>query len=83
MLWHYGRSNNVILSGISDAVADDILEESVISVLADIWNIRGTLDIEVCHRFGKADRKNQKRQFARLVNRKNCKKVLFNKRKAW
>ena len=41
------------------------------------------MDIEVCHRFGKTDRKNQKRQFARLVNRKNCKKVLFNKRKAW
>ena len=41
------------------------------------------MDIEVCHRFGRADRKNQKRQFVRLVNRKNCKKLLFNKRKAW
>ena len=35
-LAQYCRQNNVVQSGIPDSVSDDTLEESVISVLADV-----------------------------------------------
>ena len=53
-LAQYGH--NVVLSGIPDSVSDDILEESVISVLADIDVFLVHQDIEACHRFGKGGR---------------------------
>ena len=62
----YGRRNNVILCGIPESVSEDVLEESVISVLADIDVLVESQDVEACHRFDKPDRdKSQKT--------KNCK----------
>ena len=51
----YGCQNNEVLSGIPDFVSDDTLEESVISVLADIDEYMEHQDIEAYYRFGKAD----------------------------
>ena len=77
----YGRQNNVILSGIPELVSEDVLEISVISDLADIDVFIETQNIEACHRFGKPDRDKSQKTIVRFVNRKNCKKVLFNKKK--
>ena len=54
-LVQYGCQNNEVLSGILDFVSDDTLEESVISLLADIDVCVEHQDIEACYRFGKAD----------------------------
>ena len=69
------------LSGILESVSEDVLEESVISVLADIDVSVESQDIEACHRLGKPDRDKFQKITVRFVNRKNCKKVLFNKKK--
>ena len=70
-----------MLSGIPKLVSEDVLEESVISVLADIDVFVESEDIEACHRFDKPDRDKSQKTIVHLVNRKNCKKVLFNKKK--
>ena len=80
-LTQYGQQNNVVLSGISESVSEDVLEESVISVLAVIEVFVESEDTEVCHRFGKPDREKSQKTIVHLVNRKNYKKVLFNKKK--
>ena len=80
-LAQYGWGNNVILSGILESVSEDVLEESVISVLADIDVLFESQDIEACHRFGKPDRDRSLKTIVFFVNRKNCKKVLFKKKK--
>ena len=77
----YGQQNNIVLSGIPESVSEDVLEESVISVLADIDVSVESQDIEACHRFGKPDRDKSQKTIVQFVNRKNCKKVLFNKNK--
>ena len=51
-LAQYSRRNTVILGDIPNSVLDDILEESVISVLAAKPEAT-----KACHRFGKANRK--------------------------
>ena len=53
----------------------------MISVLADIDVSVESQDIEACHRLGKPDRDKFQKITVRFVNRKNCKKVLFNKKK--
>ena len=80
-LAQYGCWNNEVLSGIPDSVSDDTLEESVISVLTDIDLYIEHQDIEACHKFGKADRQKSKKTIMWSTNRKNCKKVLPNKKK--
>ena len=55
-LAQYSCWNNVILSGISDSVSDDTLEESVIFVLAAIDVYVEHQEIGVCHRFAKPGR---------------------------
>ena len=80
-LAQHGRGNNVILSGIPESVSEDLLEESVISILADIDVLLESQDIEACHRFGKPNRDRSLKTIVLFVNRKNCKKVLFNKKK--
>ena len=80
-LAQYGRRNNIVLSGIPESVSEDVLEESEISVLADIDVSVESQHIEACHRFSKPDRDKSQNTTARFVNRKNCTKVLFNKKK--
>ena len=70
-----------MLSGIPKLVSEDVLEESVISVLADIDVFVESEDIEACHRFDKPDRDKSQKTIMYFVNRKSCKKVLFNKKK--
>ena len=77
----YGQQKNIVLSGIPESVSEHVLEESVISVLADIDVSIESQDIEACHRFGKRDRDQSQKTIVQFVNRKNCKKVLFNKKK--
>lgn len=63
-LEQYVRRNNLVLSGIPDTIADDELENIVISVLGDIdidANIDDkvkSLDTEDCNRIGKPDKAN-------------------------
>ena len=80
-LAQYGQQNNIVLSGIPESVSEDVLEESVISVLADIDVSVESQDIKACHRFGKPDRDKSQKTIVWFVNRKNCKQVLFNKKK--
>ena len=61
-------------------VSEDVLEESVISVLADIDVLVEIQDIEVCHRFGKPDRDKSQKTIVRFVNRKNCKKFYLTRK---
>ena len=79
----YGRRNNVVfLSGIPENVPDNNLESTVISVLLDTDVQVESRDIEACHRIGKPSSKTQK-TIVRFVNRKNCEKVLANKKKVF
>ena len=78
-LAQYGRRNSVVFSGIHENVPDNNLESMVISVLPDIDVQVEPRDIEVCHRIGKPTSKTQK-TIVRFVNRKNCEKVLANKK---
>ena len=79
-LAQYGRQNNVVFSGIPENVPDNNLESTVISVLSDIDVQLEPSDIEASHRIGKPTSKKQK-TIVRFVNRKNCEKVLANKKK--
>ena len=78
-LAQYGRRNNVVFSGIPENVPDNNLESTVISVLSDIDVQLEPSDIEASHRIGKPTSKKQK-TIVRFVNRKNCEKVLANKK---
>ena len=66
----YGRRNKLVLSGIPDSVSEDVLEESVISVLVHIDFSTESQDIEACDRFGKPDRDKSQKTNARFVNKK-------------
>ena len=76
----HGRQNNVILSGIAELVFEDVFEESVISVLADISVLVKNQNTESCHRFGKPDRDKSQKTIVH-IEQKIYKKVLFNKKK--
>ena len=78
-LAQYGRHNDVVFSGIPENVPDNNLESKVISVLLDIDMQVVPRDIETCHRIGKPTSKMQK-TIVRFVNRKNCERVLANKK---
>ena len=75
-LAQHGCWNNVILNDISDLVSDDTLEGSALSLLANIGIYVEGQDTE-------AGRQKSKKTFVQFVNRRNCKKVLSNKKKAW
>ena len=79
-LAQYGRRNNLVFSGIPENVPDSNLESTVLSVLLEIDLQVESRYIEACHRIGKPSSKKQK-TIVRFVNRKNCEKVLANKKK--
>ena len=67
----YGRRNNIVLSGISQCVADNVLEATVTSMLVDIDVDVDSNALEVCHRFGKPKRTIKSRKtIVRFTNRK-------------
>ena len=79
---HYDKRINVFLSAIPENVPDNNLERTVISVLSNIDVQVEPRDIEACHRIGKPTSKT-KEATVRFVNRKNCEKVLANKKSFW
>ena len=78
-LVHYDKRINVFLSAIPENVPDNNLERTVISVLSNIDVQVEPRDIEACHRIAKPTSKT-KEATVRFVNRKNCEKVLANKK---
>ena len=78
-LAQYGRRNNVVFSGIPENVPDNNLESMVTSVLPDIDVQVEPRDIQACHQIAKPISKTEKK-IVRFVNRKNCEKVLANKK---
>ena len=79
-LAQYGWWNNVVLSGIPESVSEDVLEESVVSNLADIDVLVESQDIEACHRFGKPDRDNSQKTILDFVNRKTVRKFYLTRK---
>ena len=75
----YGRRNNVEISGISNDIADQDLEESIIKIYLDI-NIL-YVDNEGCHRLplGKNTTNTTKRVIAKFVNRKHSEAMFQQK----
>ena len=65
----------MVLSGITESVSEDILQEPLISVLPDIDVFVDHYYIEVCHRFGKPDRQTSHATIMH-VNRKHCTKFI-------
>ena len=79
---HYGRTNNIVYSGMLECVADDALEATVASILSDIDVDVDSNALEECHRFGKPERRTKSRKtIVRFTNRKYCKKALLNWKK--
>ena len=74
-LAQFDRQNNVVLSGIPGSISEDVLEESVIPVFADIDMFVESHDTEVWHMFGKPDRQKSRKTIVRFVNRKSFKIV--------
>ena len=78
----YNRRNNVKISGISNEVSDQNLEETVIGICKDSGIDVNSLDIEVCHRlpFGKNATNTNKRVIVKFVNRKHSEAMLQRKK---
>jgi len=77
----YGRRNNIEISGISNDIEDDMLEEKVIKILEKIDVNVEQKDIEACHRLPPTKRDKTKKTIIRFVNRKVAEKSLSNKKK--
>ena len=73
----YRRRNNVEISGITQSVSDNRLQEKVADILKAIGVNITTNEIEACHRLGKKN----KNVIVRVINRKHCLKALQNKKK--
>ena len=57
-----------VVSGISDDVADDDLEDAVTSIMKDVDVIVQNGDIEACHRIGKSDHKTSSKKKKQLLD---------------
>ena len=68
MLEQYERRNNIEITGISDTVQDNELENKVIGVLDAIGGEANSANFEDCHRVGKS-KNNSKKIIARFVKR--------------
>ena len=81
-LEQYGRRNNLEISGIPESIDISKLEETVINILSAVGVPAQKIDIEACHRIGKAEKKaGSRRTIIRFLNRKHCKDALINRRK--
>ena len=78
----YNRQNNVEVSGISNEVSDQNLEETVIRIDKDSGIDGNTLDIEGCHRLplGRNATDTTKRVIIKFVNRKHWEGMLQRKK---
>ena len=70
----YGRRNNIEISGVPNAVADDDLEGKVVQILNEINVPVSVNDIEACHRLPipRSNPDATKKVIVRFVNRKHC-----------
>ena len=57
-----------VISGISDDVADDDLEDAVTSIMKDVDVIVQNGDIEACHGIGKSDHKTSSKKKKQLLD---------------
>ena len=75
----YGRRYNVEISGISNQIPDQDLEENIVKTLKSI----SPMDIEGCHRLplGRNRANTTKRVIAKFVNRKHSEAMLQRKKK--
>ena len=77
----YNRRNNVKISGISNEVADQNLEQTVIRICKDSGIDVNPLDIEGCHRLPLGrNATNTKRVIVKFVNRKHSEVMLQHKK---
>ena len=79
MLEQYGRRSNIGITGISDTVQDNELENKVIGIFDAIGVEANSADFEDCHRVGKS-KNNSKKVMARFVNRKVVKNALYKRK---
>ena len=63
---HYGRTNNIVYSGMLECVADDALEATVASILLDIDVDVDSNALGACHRFGKSERITKSRNHSQV-----------------
>ena len=68
MLEQYERRNNIEITGISDTLQDNELENKVIGVFDAIGAEANSANFQDCHRVGKS-KNNSKKIIARFVNR--------------
>ena len=78
----HNRPNNVRISGISNEVSDQNLEETVIRICKDSGIHVNSLDIEVCHRLplGRNATNTNKRVIVKFVNRKHSEAMIQRKK---
>ena len=78
----YNRRNNVEISGISNEVSDQNLEQTVIGICKDSGIEVNPLDIEGCHRLplGRNATNTTKRVIVKFVNRKHSEAMLQRKK---
>ena len=74
MLWH-SMTDGLVLSGIPGSTSENVLEESVISVLADIDFLLNVTILRLFIGLASSDRDKSQKTTVRFVNRKNIKKV--------
>ena len=76
------RQNNVEISGISNEVSDQNLEETVIGICKDSGIDVNTLDLEGCHRLplGRNATSTTKRVIVKFVNRKHSEAMVQRKK---
>ena len=78
----YNRRNNIEISGISNEVSDQNLEETVIGICKVSGTEVNTLDTESCHRLplGKNATNTTKCVIVKFVNRKHSEVILQHKK---
>ena len=78
-LEQYGCRNNIKITGISDSVPDQNLEEKVVDILNEISVHVSPKDIEACHRAGVSKNSSNKTIIC-FINRKLAKKALISRK---
>ena len=78
----YGRRNNVEISGISNQIPGEDLEENITKICKDSDINISPMDIEDCHRLpiGRNTTNTKKRVIVKFVNRKHSEAMLQRKK---
>ena len=78
----YGRRNNVEVSGISNGISDQDLEDNIVKTCKDSDITISSKDIEGCHRLplGRNSTNSTKQVIVKFVNRKHSEAMLQRKK---